>query len=60
MKTSGPGFWIPLAIVIAGLHFAHNGIPEITPIDMAGLAFIGAIVYWIAKPSVRGKDAADR
>lgn len=59
MKTSGPGFWIPLAAVITGLHFAYNGIPAITPIDIAGLAFIGVIVYWISRPSVRRKDAAD-
>lgn len=60
MKTSGPGYWIPLIAIMGGLHFAYNDIPPITPIDIAGLAFIGAIVYWIAKPSIRGKNAPDR
>lgn len=59
MKLSGPGFWISLAVIIGGLQMSRNGIPDIYPSDIFGLIFLGLIIYWISRPSVRRKDAAD-
>jgi hypothetical protein len=54
-------YWISLASVIIGLHLYRNwgNLPEFHVSDAFGLAFIGLIIYWIARPSSRGKNAAD-
>jgi hypothetical protein len=54
-------YWITLTTVVTGLYLYRNwgSLPEFHLSDAFGLAFIGLIVYWISRPSLRRKDAAD-
>lgn len=55
-------YWVGLTVTMAGLYLYRNwgSLPPFVWSDALGLAFIGLIVYWIAKPSVRADDPADR
>lgn len=54
-------YWVGLVTVCAGLYFYRNwgSLPSFGWSDALGLAFVGLIVYWIVKPSVRANDTAD-